>query len=508
MFCRVLSASLLGVEALPIQVEVDVAGGLPLFVTVGLAEGAVREAKVRVQSAIQNSGHLFPSGRVTVNLAPANLKKMGSAFDFPIALGVLGAQGILAPERLQKVMVFGELSLSGAIQPVHGVLAAALAAKKGGCDALLVSEGNAAEAALVRDLKVRQVKHFNDAVYYLKTGEERFAPVVQRQLPTAVHHAKDFAEVRGQTLSKRALEIAAAGGHNVLMIGGPGTGKTMMASRLPSIMPPLSEEEALEITKIHSVAGLNLGKGLMGERPFRAPHHSISRAGLVGGGSGIPRPGELSLAHRGVLFLDELPEFSRSIIENLRQPMESGEVVLSRVMATLIYPADALVVAAMNPCPCGYFGQPNQTCRCFPSEVARYRNRLSGPLLDRMDIQIEVPPVPLSLLQKKQKDEPSALIRARVLRARQRQAERYGSNQVNAQMSRSELETHTALDSDTQRWFREAGERLGLSARSHDRILRVSRTVADLADEQHVGRIHLREALQYRNFGKSGPPGG
>ena len=503
MFSRVLSASLLGVEALPIQVEVDVAGGLPLFVTVGLAEGAVKEAKVRVQAAIQNSGHLFPAGRVTVNLAPANVKKLGSAFDFPIALGVLGAQGILSNERLNKVMVFGELSLSGAIRPVHGVLAAALAAQKMRCDTLLVAQENAQEASLVRGLEVRSVKIFNDAVYYLKSGDTTFAPLVTSSTSSEPRFSSDFSEVCGQALSKRALEIAAAGGHNVLMVGGPGTGKTMMASRLPTIMPLLTEEEALEVTKIHSIAGLNIGKGLVCQRPFRSPHHSISRAGLIGGGSGMPRPGELSLSHHGVLFLDELPEFSRSVLENLRQPVESGEVILSRVMATLVYPARTLLVAAMNPCPCGYFGQSQQKCRCQLYEVMRYRNKLSGPLLDRIDIQIEVPPVPLSMMQKKNKAEPSAVIRKRVIKARQLQSDRFQGDKLNSQMGRKDLESWAWPDRETNEWLFQAASQMGLSARSYDRVLRVARTIADLAQAPQIRLSHVQEAVQYRNLEKN-----
>jgi magnesium chelatase family protein len=496
MLAVVASATVLGIDAVAIRVEVDISPGLPGFATVGLPENTVKEARVRVQAATANSGYIFPSGRITVNLAPANLRKDGTGFDLAIALGILAAQGTIPLERLGSTFVLGELSLSGQVRPVRGVLAAAQVALEQKCKCMLVAPENGAEAALVEGLEVRIVRTFKDAVDFLVLGDEEKAP--RARAPPSNEEKLDLADVRGQYQARRALEIAAAGGHNLIMVGGPGSGKTMMARRLPSILPQLNYTEAIEVTRVYSAAGLTLGGGLITDRPFRAPHHSMTRAGLVGGGSGILRPGELSLATNGVLFLDELPEFSRHVIEVLRQPLESGEVVLSRANATVRYPAKIMLVAAMNPCPCGNLGSPRRRCRCSPNEVTRYRSRLSGPLLDRIDLHIEVPPVDLSALQGSASGESSSQVLERVLGARALQKARLGETSLNASMSRSKLVETATPTLAGQKLMAMALERLGLSARAYDRVLRVARTIADLQGATQVDSPHVGEAIQYR----------
>jgi magnesium chelatase family protein len=491
----VTSSTVLGVQALPCHVEVDIAGGLPSFDVVGLAEAAVREARVRVRGAVCHAGFSFPVGRIAVNLAPAHLRKDGTGFDLPIAVAVLAAHGDVPAARLDSALLVGELSLDGTVRPVRGALLAAEAARRAGCSVVVVSADNGAEAALVGGVAVRTVRHLRDVIAWLK-GDDRAAPVAVPRVDDAACTAPDLADVRGQPFARRAIEIAAAGGHHVLLVGGPGAGKTMLARRMPGLLPPLSDDEALEVTRIASVAGLNIGGGLIRRRPFRAPHHSTTAAGLVGGGAPMARPGELSLAHRGVLFLDELPEFQRTTLEMLREPLESGEVALSRAAGVVVYPARAVVVAAMNPCPCGQLGQARQRCRCSAVDVARYQARVSGPLLDRLDLHVDVPPVDLSSLSSSSPGESTAVVAARVAAARAVQQARQGKH--NGQLEPADLMRHATLDDDGRALVVRAVERLGLSGRGYDRIRRVARTIADLDASDAIRAIHVAEALQLR----------
>jgi magnesium chelatase family protein len=492
----VTSATVLGVQALPCHVEVDIAGGLPSFDVVGLAEAAVREARVRVRGAVSHTGFAFPVGRIAVNLAPAHLRKDGTGFDLPIAVSLLAAHGDVPAPRLAGALLVGELSLDGTVRPVRGALLAAEAAKKAGCGVVVVAEGNGAEAALVGGVEVRTVRHLRDVVAWLK-GDDGAAPrAIAQPAGVDVVALPDLADVRGQPFARRALEIAAAGGHHLLLVGGPGAGKTMLARRLPGLLPPMSDDEALEVTRIASVAGLTIGGGLVRHRPFRAPHHSTTSAGLVGGGAPVARPGELSLAHRGVLFLDELPEFQRQTLEMLREPLESGEVTLSRAAGVVAYPARAVVVAAMNPCPCGQLGQARLRCRCSAVEVARYQGRVSGPLLDRLDLHVDVPPVDLASLASTSPGEPSAVVARRVGTARAAQHAR--QRKPNGQLEPGELLRHAALDDDGRALVVRAVERLGLSGRGYDRVRRVARTIADLDGSDGIRSVHVAEALQLR----------
>lgn len=500
MLATVESATVIGIEACRVHVEIDVSFGLPHFQLVGLPDASVRESRDRVRAAIRNSGFEFPAHRITINLAPGDVRKAGPAFDLPIALGMLAATGTVQPASLTGIVHVGELSLDGAIQPARGMLAVAAEARRHGARALLLPHDNLAEAAVVTGLRLLPVRTLVEAVTRLNQPPDDW-PAPPRPLSPPSPPSSldlDLSDLHGQSFARRALEVAAAGGHNLLMIGPPGAGKTMLARRLPGILPPLSFDEAIEATTIHSVAGqLRPGVGLLTERPFRAPHHTISDVALVGGGS-TPRPGEVSLAHHGVLFLDEMPEFDRRVLEALRQPIEEGRITVSRALRSVMFPARFVLVAAMNPCPCGYQGDPKRHCRCTPQQAARYRGRLSGPLRDRLDLIVEVEAVPITALTEGPAGESSAAVRARVLAARARQLARGARARVNAQLAGTELKKHAPLNLAGRRLLERSAEKLHLSARGFHRIVRVARTIADLAGAEAIATEHLMEALQYR----------
>jgi magnesium chelatase family protein len=497
------SAAVFGIDALPIDVEVDLyrSGMARDFMLVGMPDTAVRESRERIKSALMNSGFGYPNQAVTVNLAPAHVRKEGAGFDLPMALAILGAMGTF--KGLDNHLSVGELSLDGTIRPVRGALSVAVCAREQRIENLILPAENAAEASVVDGVNVFGVKHLAEVVAMLHKPED-FHPVqhASRSAGAVVSEsAPDFRDVRGQTTAKRGLQVAAAGGHNVLMIGPPGSGKTMLAKRFAGILPPLSFPEAIETTKIHSIAGvLPPGAGLLYTRPFRSPHHTISDAGLIGGGSGAPRPGEVSLAHNGVLFLDEFPEFPRNVLEILRQPLEDLTVTIARSNMTLCFPASFMLVAAMNPCPCGYFGDSTRECRCTPAIIQRYLGKISGPLLDRIDIQIEVPAVPYKELRAGEMAESSEDMRARAARAREIQEKRgYSNSRMPTRMIRKQC----ALDETGERTLEMAMRRMSLSARAHDRILKVARTVADLDGSESIASKHIAEAIQYRSLDRN-----
>jgi magnesium chelatase family protein len=512
VLARVRSAAVLGIDAYIVDVETDIANGLPSFQTVGLPQGAVKEGRERVYAAVANTGYTFPLKRITVNLAPADVRKDGSAFDLPIAVGILAATEQISSERLGCVVVLGELGLEGAIRPVRGALPVALAARAAGAEALVLPRENLAEAGVVSGIRVLGASNLAEVGDFLDGQSELEAANVDvtRLFDERLRDDVDFAEVKGQAHAKRALEVAAAGGHNILMIGPPGSGKTMLARRLPTVLPKMSLEEALETTKIHSVAGtLPLGESLVARRPFRAPHHTISDAGLIGGGS-YPRPGEVSLAHGGVLFLDELPEFRKNVLEVLRQPMEDGVVTIARAAMSLSYPARFMLAAAMNPCPCGYFGDPQHTCTCGPLGVERYLARVSGPLLDRIDIHLEVPAVKYRALAEQGGGEASEAVRERVDRARTVQRERFAQRPgvyANAHMAPRDIRTFCRVSDGAEALLRTAITRLGLSARAYHRILKIARTIADLDGAAELAPKHVSEAIQYRSLDRRGIQG-
>ena len=496
MLCEVRSLGLSGISGYEVRAECDLSAGLPAFEIVGLPDAAVKEARDRVRAAIKNCGFTFPVSRITVNLAPANQRKGGTVYDLPILAGILAAGGQLRLDGPDSAYV-GELSLSGSLRPVVGMLPMALAARRAGIKRLYVPAPSAAEATLAGGLEVYPVESVGQLAAHLR-GEAPLEPAAAWTPGPEDFACPDFADVKGQENVKRALEIAAAGGHNLCMVGPPGSGKSMLARRLPSILPDMSRSEALEATEIHSVMGLtDPDHPLISRRPFRSPHHTISPMGLAGGGTN-PRPGEISLAHHGVLFLDELPEFSKEVLEVLRQPLEDGQVQISRAAGSVSYPSRFMLVCAMNPCKCGWYGHPSGRCRCTEQEVRRYLSRLSGPLLDRIDLFVEVAALEFGELARRAPSEPSSVIKGRVDRARDIQRGRYGDASCNARMGQQELDRFCALDSECQRLMQGAFDRMGLTARSYDRILRVARTIADLDSSTSIQLSHLAEALQYR----------
>lgn len=508
MLSIINSATTVGINGVIIKVEADISIGLQNFSIVGLPEASVKESRTRVQSAVKNSGYDIPPKKITINLAPADIKKDGTKFDLPIAISILYALGNIKGERLRESVMIGELSLTGELRPVRGVLPIAVETRDAGLKYLILPDKNAAEAAVVDDIEIIPVKTLAQTINWLNDETEihyeRNEMYVQTD--TDIEYGEDFKDVKGQEHAKRALEIAAAGGHNVIMIGPPGSGKTMLARRLRTILPPMSFNESLETTKVYSVMGLlKNGRSLITNRPFRSPHHTISDVGLIGGGS-IPRPGEVSISHNGILFLDELPEFSKSVLEVLRQPMEDREVTISRATMSLTYPANFMLVAAMNPCPCGYLGDPNHKCLCSYPTIQKYRSRISGPLLDRIDIHIDVPPVQYAELSSQREGESSSKIRERVIIARRVQEERfkkYKNVYCNSQMTARMIRRLCPLESEGEKLIKNAMEKLHMSARAHDRIIKLARTIADIELSEDIKARHIAEAIQYRTLDRN-----
>lgn len=509
MLVKTFGAAVQGINAILVTIEVNISQGIKFFL-VGLPDNAVKESHERIMSALQYNRIPIPRKQVVINMAPADIRKEGAAYDLPLAIGMLAASGVVAADEVEQYVIMGELSLDGTLKPIKGVLPIAILARENGFKGFIVPRENAREAAVVNDLDVLGVDNITDVVDFFNHKKKLDPTIVNTRDEFYAHAATfelDFADVKGQENVKRAIEVAAAGGHNIIMVGPPGAGKSMMAKRIPTILPPLTLHEALETTKIHSVAGkIDSKTSLMAQRPFRNPHHTISDVALVGGGT-YPQPGEISLAHNGVLFLDELPEFKRQVLEVMRQPLEDRKICISRAKFAVEYPASFMLVAAMNPCPCGYYNHPNRDCVCSPGMIQKYLSRISGPLLDRIDMHIEIVPVPFDKLSEMAPAEPSAVIRERVIAARGIQAARFSNDEgiyCNAQMSSKMLRKYCAVDEAGQQLLKAAMARMNLSARAYDRILKVARTIADLAGSERVQTEHLAEAINYRNLDKEG----